>query len=271
MSQANAYNRRVRRLFIALMVCSLVGCFGTGCISSDSLPRPVVAIISPPDGAQLEIGRPFDVHVAAAATRGVALLEMRAGDLSTNALASQANTSLSTTFSARLPFTPTQAGQVVLLATAQDASGAISAPASVSVNIVERVALLTVQNQPADAGGSADSPAGACQPDADFVADITIPDNTPIKRKTPFVKTWRVRNSGSCAWQGDVVLVFVRGERMSAPGQAPVAATAPGATVDISVAFVSPDKPGVYTSTWQLRSPQGILFGKSIFAVIQVP
>ncbi len=253
------------------MVCSLAGCFGAGCASPEPPPRPVVAIVWPPDGAQLETGRPIDVHVSAAATRGVALLELRAGDLSSNALASEANPALSSTFSALLPFTPTQAGQVVLLAIARDASGATSAPASVSVRIVERVALLTGQNQPAGAGSNTAAPNGACQPDADFVADITIPDNTPIERKTPFVKTWRVRNSGSCAWENNVELVFLRGERMSAPARAPVAATAPGATVDISVAFVSPDKPGVYTSTWQLRNPQGILFGKPIFAVIQVP
>ena len=247
------------------MVCSLACCFGAGCAAPDPPPRPVVAIVSPPDGAQFEAGRPIDVHISAAATRGVALLELRAGDLSSNALASQANASLSSTFSARLPFTPTQTGQVVLLATAQDTSGAISAPDSVSLNIVERVAWFSAQNSPAGA------PASACQPEADFVADITIPDNTIIERRTPFVKTWRVRNSGACKWEGNIELVFLRGERMSAPGQAPVPATPPGATVDISVAFVSPDKPGVYTSTWQLRSSQGILFGKPIFAVIQVP
>lgn len=247
------------------MVCSIASYFGGGCALPDPLPRPIVTIVWPPDGAQLEAGQSINAHVSAAATRGVAVLELRAGDLSSSPLASQTNPSLSSTFSARLPFTPTQTGQVVLLATARDTSGAISAPASVSVRIVDRVTLLTIQNQPAGA------PAEACQHDADFVADITIPDNTPIERKTPFVKTWRVRNSGACKWEGNIELVFLHGDRMSAPGQAPVAATAPGETVDISVVFVSPDQAGIYTSTWQLRSPQGILFGKPIFTVIQVP
>ena len=252
-------------MLTSLLSCSLACWLAIACAAPDAALRPVVAIVSPPDGAQFAVGQPIDLHVAAAATRGVALLELRAGDLSGNPLASQTNASLSSTFSARLSFTPTQIGQVVLLATAQDASGAISAPASVRISIVERVALFTFQDRPSG------EPAGACQPDAEFVADITIPDYTPIARKTPFVKTWRVRNSGACAWDASVELVFLRGERMSAPGRAPVSAAAPGATVDISVTFVAPEKPGVYTSTWQLRGPQGILFGKPVFAVIQVP
>lgn len=252
-------------MLIALTLCALAFSPAAGCAAPDSSLRPVVAIVSPPDGAQFEIGRPIDVHVAAAATQGVALLELRAGDVNSPAQSSQANPSFSRTFSAHLPFTPTQTGRIVLLATAWDAAGSSSTPASVSLTIVERVSLLAAQDQPAG------PPADACRADADFVADITIPDNTRIERRTPFVKTWRVRNSGSCVWENNVALVFLRGERMNAPASVPVAVTAPGATADISVAFVSPDRPGVYTSTWQLRSPQGILFGKPVFAVIQVP
>ncbi|MCS7060359.1 MAG: NBR1-Ig-like domain-containing protein, partial [Anaerolineae bacterium] len=213
-------------------------------------------------------GQPIEVRVAAAATNGVAVIELRANDPAGSPLASQDNPSLSHTLSGRLIFTPTQIGRIVLLATAQDATGIQSSPASVTVIVVERVSWLATPTAPSDLSTSHDN---RCRPDAEFVADITIPDNTIIERRTPFVKTWRLRNSGSCAWEGNYTLIFLRGEQMNAVDRVPVANTAPGATVDLSVTFVAPDKPGVYTSTWQLRGPQGALFGKPIFTVIQVP
>ena len=268
-AQPGAYNRCVRRrLFIALLPWLVVA----GCAAPESLPKPVVAVVSPPDGGQYALGEPILINAAAAATRGVALLELRAGDASVNALASQTNPSLSPTFSARLPFTPTQVGAVVLLITAQDAEGTVSDPASVSLNVVEHVALLTTgtASSGSGSGGGGDS-TGGCVPDAEFVADVTIPDNTPVQPKSPFIKTWRVRNSGQCQWEATYALIFLRGDQMNASSRAPVAATPPGASTDISVAFVAPDKPGIYTSTWQLRTTQGVLFGKPIFAVIRVP
>ncbi|MFN3762162.1 MAG: NBR1-Ig-like domain-containing protein, partial [Anaerolineae bacterium] len=39
-----------------------------------------------------------------------------------------------------------------------------------------------------------------CTLNARWVADVTVPDNTAFAPNTPFVKTWRVRNSGTCAW-----------------------------------------------------------------------
>src|SRR5437763_9380963 len=38
----------------------------------------------------------------------------------------------------------------------------------------------------------------ACTADSQFVADVTIPDNTPEERGKSFTKTWRIRNNGTC-------------------------------------------------------------------------
>lgn len=40
-----------------------------------------------------------------------------------------------------------------------------------------------------------------CFYDSDFVADVNIPDNTVFRAGETFTKTWRIRNSGTCAWE----------------------------------------------------------------------
>lgn len=42
------------------------------------------------------------------------------------------------------------------------------------------------------------TPTTPCVPDADWVADVTAPDNTVFAPGTAFTKTWRVRNAGAC-------------------------------------------------------------------------
>jgi hypothetical protein len=99
---------------------------------------------------------------------------------------------------------------------------------------------------------------GACTYKVSFVSDVTIPDNTVIPAGASFVKTWRVRNDGTCTWgpNGHALhaLAFVNGSQMDAPAQVPLPATVnPGQTVDISVTFKAPTTPGTYVSLWLLR------------------
>ena len=44
-----------------------------------------------------------------------------------------------------------------------------------------------------------------------FVADVTVPDGTAFGPHEHFIKTWRIRNSGSCDWT-DYHVVFDNGE-----------------------------------------------------------
>lgn len=106
-------------------------------------------------------------------------------------------------------------------------------------------------------------PAGEtpCVDQAVYVADVSIPDNTPLAPGAPFVKTWRVRNIGTCAWGSDYALVFVRGEPMG--GQAPVPlpqAVQPGSEADLSISLVAPVNPGVYRGEWNLQNGRGAQF-----------
>ncbi len=111
----------------------------------------------------------------------------------------------------------------------------------------------------------------ACVPRSAFVTDVTVPDGTAVEPGTPFVKTWRVSNSGTCTWDGTYAIAFVQGELLGAPPLAPIPVAAPGVTVDISVQLVAPGTPGRYQGTWRLRAPDGTPFGTNLIVDINVP
>jgi hypothetical protein len=95
-----------------------------------------------------------------------------------------------------------------------------------------------------------------------FVGDVTIPDGTTYAASQGFVKTWRLRNVGSCAWTSDFDLVFISGNVMGAASAVDTNATVnPGQTADYSVSFVAPSGAGTYQGNWELRSGNGVIFG----------
>jgi hypothetical protein len=97
---------------------------------------------------------------------------------------------------------------------------------------------------------------------ANFVKDVTIPDNSRLSAGSTFVKTWRLENAGTCSWTPDYSLIFVSGDSMDAPASVPLNATvAPGSTVDVSVTFKAPDSDGSYRSDWKLRNASNLAFG----------
>jgi len=92
---------------------------------------------------------------------------------------------------------------------------------------------------------------------AEFVEDVTIPDETVLEPGQAFTKTWRVRNNGVMEWGEGVVLVFQDGAQMGANNSVPVSNTQPGDTIDISVDMVAPAEHGNYTSEWRLETADG--------------
>jgi hypothetical protein len=98
---------------------------------------------------------------------------------------------------------------------------------------------------------------------AEFVADITISDNFEIPPATPFSKTWRLKNTGDCAWNTHFDLVFDHGDRMGAPDSQPLpkGTVAPGDMVNLSVNLAAPDVEGTYQGFFKLRAPDGTAFG----------
>lgn len=126
------------------------------------------------------------------------------------------------------------------------------------------------------AGTPAASPTPAatdevCNYRAAFVKDVTIPDDTQIQPGTAFTKTWRLRNSGTCAWEEGAQLIHVSGDEMGTVDTVSVPATAPEAEIEISVPMQAPADPGTYRSDWQLVAASGKRFGGVFYAQIVVP
>lgn len=97
---------------------------------------------------------------------------------------------------------------------------------------------------------------------AAFVADVTVRDGTTFPPGAPFVKTWRLKNIGTCAWTGSYSLVFTSGSQLGAPASAAMpASVAPGQVVDITVDMKAPTAPGSYRGYWMLKNASGVKFG----------
>jgi hypothetical protein len=97
---------------------------------------------------------------------------------------------------------------------------------------------------------------------AQFVADVTVPDGSNFSPGAEFVKTWRLRNSGSSTWTAGYALVFVRGAQMAGPAAVPLESPVlPGEAVDLSINMTAPQETGSYVGFWMLRNGAGILFG----------
>lgn len=96
-----------------------------------------------------------------------------------------------------------------------------------------------------------------------FVKDITVPDNTEVTAGANFVKTWRIKNNGSCTWTSGYALVFYNGDAMSglASSQLTNGTVPPGSTIDISISLIAPTTPGTYKGNWRLRNSGGAIFG----------
>lgn len=99
-----------------------------------------------------------------------------------------------------------------------------------------------------------------CTSEALFVADMTIPDNTTLSAGEAFVKTWKVRNTGTCTWNESYSLIFSNGDQMSSPLSIPLSETAPEETLQISVDLIAPMTNGAFTGIYQLKNANGEVF-----------
>ncbi len=100
--------------------------------------------------------------------------------------------------------------------------------------------------------------------------DVNVPDNTAMQLGQAFVKTWRVRNNGSCTWGAGYHLTFSYGDQMSGVAQPFTGVVGPGQEVELSVDFKAPTKAGTYLSAWQMTNAAGKTFPKPVYVKIVV-
>jgi hypothetical protein len=104
-----------------------------------------------------------------------------------------------------------------------------------------------------------------------FVSDVTIPDGTILAPGVSFIKTWSIRNTGTCDWSTAYGLAFFSGSVMDGSRTTLSASVFAGNAVNISVAMQAPMVAGTYTGYWRMQNAVGTFFGELIFVKIVVP
>lgn len=108
---------------------------------------------------------------------------------------------------------------------------------------------------------------------AQFILDVTYPDNTVVPASTNFTKIWRLKNVGTCTWTSSYLVSFESNAGMGKSAgytQSLGATVPPNQTVDISVDLTAPAANGVYTGNWALRDAENKTFPGSSFIVVIV-
>ncbi len=99
-----------------------------------------------------------------------------------------------------------------------------------------------------------------CEEQAVFIKDVTVPDGTFFDPGATFTKTWQVKNSGTCTWNG-YTLVFAQGDMLNGPLNSPLPSAAPGETIEISLELTAPQRTGLQTGNWIFQNAAGERFG----------
>jgi len=104
-----------------------------------------------------------------------------------------------------------------------------------------------------------------------FVSDVTIPDNTEVTPGQSFTKTWKVLNSGTCAWEAGFVFNNVGGSAMGGKAVTLNQSVESGRQYEFSVPMVAPtDQSGEVQGTWRLSDANGSFFGDGVFVLVEV-
>ena len=103
-----------------------------------------------------------------------------------------------------------------------------------------------------------------------YVNDVTIPDNTPMTPGKTFTKTWKVKNSGTCAWEAGYKFAFTGGDAMSGVTYTLPQSVPANSQIDISVAMTAPSKTGSIRGNWRMSTTAGQFFGDEVYLVILV-
>jgi hypothetical protein len=261
--------RRGQRLALSLILVTLLGLVAVilwqqwvALPGKESLATPMIAaatesiaiqvvIASPADRSRVALGQEVAVEATLHAPSGLQAADRVEIQVNGQTVASRSLRSTvqsgQTSLPLSQPWLPTALGECQLAVVVHPAQGGPLGQASITLYVAE----------------TADEalPEPACTPDATFVADVTIRPGTAFRPGAQMEKVWRVRNSGTCAWGMGYELVRVRGSMLGAPDRVAVPFTAAGEPADLAVPFQAPAQAGTITNTWQLQSPDGVLFG----------
>lgn len=104
----------------------------------------------------------------------------------------------------------------------------------------------------------------------EYVNDVTIPDNTPMTAGQTFTKTWKVKNSGTCAWEAGFKFSLTGGDAMGGATYTLPQSVPANTQIDISIAMTAPNKTGSIEGRWRMSTAAGQFFGNEVTVVILI-
>jgi hypothetical protein len=104
-----------------------------------------------------------------------------------------------------------------------------------------------------------------------LVFNAMDPNRTTFKPGEWFKITWKVANTGTCAWIHSYRLIFSSGAQMGGPSQQRLAKTiSPGNWTEWSLDLQAPNTNGNYTGNWRMTDTDGKAFGVTLAVSIKV-
>jgi hypothetical protein len=85
----------------------------------------------------------------------------------------------------------------------------------------------------------------------------TMADGSFVKVGSSVEQGWELENTGFCVWEGRALKELANEHMTPEKTLAPVARTAPGERISVSVRFTAPDEPGSCRSVWQMVDADG--------------
>ena len=270
MPKALSMNKHV----FSTILMIILGLVATACNAVSGPVDPITVINAPLNNAQFREGDQVTVQSTSTDQSGIVRVELT---VDSNVVRTDPLQKSQTTAIIVQTWTAT-AGTHTITVRAVNTSDVSSAPASIAISVA---AVITATQTPRVVTATpipsvqvvtvTPAPPLTCVNNSVFVTDVTIPDRTVLAPGQAFTKTWRVRNTGTCTWGTDEELVFVRGEAMTKTTTIAIPATAPGGTVDLSVAMTAPTTPGNHIADWRMRNRGGAIFGTTLNVAINIP
>jgi hypothetical protein len=269
--------RNLRRIGLAVVFL-----FATvlACGPTPATGAVTVTITSPGDGGTVVLGQAVMIDSTVTAAAGVDRVDLTVGGQVVRHDTPPSGNP--TTFRVSQPWTPETEGQASISVVGYDVNGA-SGQSAITLQVVASGGAIptegpgtaapptTEPTEPTETPPPPVTTEAGCTLDSQYVADVTIPDGTVMSPGVAFVKTWRVRNSGTCDWEAGSQLIFVGGAQMGGPASVLLPAVPAGGQTDISVNLIAPNSYGTHKGTWRIRSTDGTAFGTNLTVLIEVP
>jgi len=103
-----------------------------------------------------------------------------------------------------------------------------------------------------------------------FLQDASVPDGSVMTPGQVFQKTWRFKNTGTCAWTGAYTIRYSYGDRIGGQDTYIRVEVLPNQEAEISIQLTAPTKPGTYRGFWVLYNNNGYAFGEYVSVSIIV-